>query len=376
MLGSTGPRALSIIIVDLQGPSENDPHAVKGRILPSPSPLPTCDTKIGPCTKIWTSNMAKAHQMLVAKALRQFGAYCCDSIFPHTCFPLVQSFGALNLLNTLARCRLIYIEVFSIAPAAWCLFDTHPSGGKNNNRRMKSSKLSLHLTKSANGSSWNTWKSPGIGCSDLPFSQPLSTRHWFVHFEGRPALPGESVKRCHLHPARYAPSNSMPHSHPAAVFSKAVPNAALKRITMAVWRDLSQGSAQISGSEVPRHRCFRPLALFWPLVASWDHEPRNGTMLQDSQSSSTVSPQYVFGVAQFLNAVRGETHFWASRPAREKWWLRKVDPEDAEHVKIKRASFLHRHTAGVAAPALSSQHNSVRRFLNKAPWQFWHVASV
>ena len=73
MLGSTGPRALSIIIVDLQGPSENDPHAVKGRILPSPSPLPTCDTKIGPCTKIWTSNMAKAHQMLVAKALRQFG---------------------------------------------------------------------------------------------------------------------------------------------------------------------------------------------------------------------------------------------------------------------------------------------------------------
>ena len=95
---------------------------------------------------------------------------------------------------------------------------------------MKSSKLSLHLTKSANGLSWNTWKSPGIGCSDLPFSQPLSTRHWFVHFEGRPALPGESVKRCHLHPARYAPSNSMPHSHPAAVFSKAVPNAALKRI--------------------------------------------------------------------------------------------------------------------------------------------------
>ena len=130
MLGSTGPRALSIIIVDLQGPSENDPHAVKGRILPSPSPLPTCDTKIGPCTKIWTSNMAKAHQMLVAKALRQFGAYCCDSIFPHTCFPLVQSFGALNLLNTLARCRLIYIEVFSIAPAAWCLFDTHPRGEK------------------------------------------------------------------------------------------------------------------------------------------------------------------------------------------------------------------------------------------------------
>ena len=70
--------------------------------------------------------------------------------FPHTCFPLVQSFGALNLLNTLARCRLIYIEVFSIAPAAWCLFDP-PCGGKNNNRRMKSSKLSLHLTKSANG---------------------------------------------------------------------------------------------------------------------------------------------------------------------------------------------------------------------------------